>query len=115
MVYTQLKYMWARGNREETLHHLRQFTASLAKDIQHEGNEQSHRSNVSKARLGELTKLLARCYFKQGEWQQKLRDGWGKVIARSWFLESLLIIPIGKHSGYPSLFLLGNGLRSHMV
>ncbi|KAJ2934856.1 hypothetical protein H1R20_g2275, partial [Candolleomyces eurysporus] len=93
VVYTQLKYMWARGAKEETLHHLRQFTASLAKDIQHEGNEQSHRSNVSKARLGELTKLLARCYFKQGEWQAVLRDDWSKRniqdILHSYFLATV--------------------------
>ncbi|KAG2011794.1 atypical/PIKK/FRAP protein kinase [Coprinopsis cinerea AmutBmut pab1-1] len=76
VVYAQLKYMWANGEKEETLNHLRLFTASLAKDIQQETNEQGHRPNVSKSKLAELTKLLARCYFKQGEWQMELKDDW---------------------------------------
>lgn len=71
--------MWARGPHEETLYHLRQFTESLAKDIQHETNEANHRATVSKGRLQELTKLLARCYFKQGEWQQQLKKQWTPV------------------------------------
>ena len=71
--------MWARNNSEEMLDHLRQFTTKLAKDIAHETNEHSHRSGVSKNKMAELTKLLARCYFKQGEWQVKLKDDWSSV------------------------------------
>ena len=70
--------MWARGAQEETLNHLRAFTAKLAQDIQVEGTDQ-HRPTVSKTKMGELTKLLARCYFKQGEWQATLKDRWTAV------------------------------------
>jgi FKBP12-rapamycin complex-associated protein len=70
--------MWARGAQEETLNHLRVFTAKLAQDIQTETGDQ-HRPTVSKAKMGELTKLLARCYFKQGEWQATLKDRWTAV------------------------------------
>ena len=73
VVYAQLKFMWARGAQEETLNHLRAFTAKLAQDIQTETGDQ-HRPTVSKTKMGELTKLLARCYFKQGEWQATLKD-----------------------------------------
>jgi serine/threonine-protein kinase mTOR len=79
VVYAQLKYMWADGAKEETLHHLRAFTASLAKDIQQESGDRGHRPNVSKNRLAELNKLLARCYLKQGEWQMVLKDDWNAV------------------------------------
>ena len=79
VVYAQLKYMWARGGKEETLEHLRQFTNNLGKDIQREGDESSHRANVTKAKISDLTKLLALCYFKQGEWQMLLKEEWNSV------------------------------------
>lgn len=70
--------MWATGAKEESLNFLRQFSASLSRDLQQE-SEQNHRSVVSKHKLGELSKLLARCYFKQGEWQVALKDDWSSV------------------------------------
>ncbi|KAJ7085298.1 FAT domain-containing protein [Mycena epipterygia] len=63
VVYAQLKYMWARGG---SLAELRQFTISLAKDLHAESLDHAQRAGQ---RLNELSKLLAWCYFKQGEWQ----------------------------------------------
>ncbi|KAJ6493204.1 phosphatidylinositol 3-kinase [Mycena sanguinolenta] len=74
VVYAQLKFMWAQGAREGSLAELRQFTVSLAKDFQAERDAQ--RAGLPKQRLNELSKLLARCYFKQGEWQVALDENW---------------------------------------
>lgn len=82
VVYAQLKYMWAQGSKEETLQFLRQFSAQLAQDLQQESTEHSHHrmgNTVSRQKLTELSKLLARCYFKQGEWQAQLEETWSSV------------------------------------
>ncbi|KAJ7189156.1 phosphatidylinositol 3-kinase [Mycena filopes] len=76
VVYAQLKYMWAQGAREGSLAELRQFTVSLAKDLQAEEHEHAQRAGLPKQRINELSKLLARCYFKQGEWQVALDENW---------------------------------------
>lgn len=79
VVYAQLKYMWASGAHEESLHFLRQFSASLSKDLAAESSDHVQRPNVSKEKLTEISRLLARCYFKQGSWQAELKEDWGSV------------------------------------
>ena len=79
VVYAQLKFMWASGAKEESLNFLRQFSASLARDVMQETSAQTQRPSVSKSKMAELSKLVARCYFKQGEWQYELEDGWSLV------------------------------------
>ena len=79
VVYAQLKYMWANGAKEESLNFLRQFSANLSRDLQAEGGEVPSHPGVPKHQLSELSKLLARCYFKTGEWQIKLAEDWGSV------------------------------------
>ncbi|KAK2463572.1 hypothetical protein APHAL10511_004323 [Amanita phalloides] len=77
VVYAQLKYMWAAGAKEDSLDFLRQFSTNLSGDLQQQDpNATLQRSGVSKQKLSELSKLLARCYFKQGEWQVSLKDDW---------------------------------------
>ncbi|KAF8817420.1 phosphatidylinositol 3-kinase [Phlegmacium glaucopus] len=76
VVYAQLKFMWATGAKEESLNFLRQFSASLARDVMQETNAQTQRPGVSKSKMAELSKLVARCYYKQGEWQVALKDDW---------------------------------------
>lgn len=71
--------MWANGSHEESLSFLRQFSASLARDLQVETKEHSQRPGVTKHKLDELSRLLARCYFKQGQWQVELKEDWGAV------------------------------------
>ncbi|KAG5654196.1 hypothetical protein H0H81_006229 [Sphagnurus paluster] len=78
VVYAQLKFMWATGAREESLGFLRQFSASLSRDLQVENSENPMHSGVPKQKLTELSKLLARCYFKTGEWQFELADDWAR-------------------------------------
>ncbi|KAN0137000.1 atypical/PIKK/FRAP protein kinase [Lactarius tabidus] len=90
VVYAQLKYMWASGSKEESLNFLRSFAASLSRDLETETTQRVQRSGVSKQKLDELARLLARCYFKQGEWQMELSDNWAtrnvKDILHSYLL-----------------------------
>ena len=79
MVYAQLKYMWASGSKEESLNFLRSFATNLSRDLEAETTQRGQRSSVSKQKLDELARLLARCYFKQGEWQMELSDSWATV------------------------------------
>ena len=79
VVYAQLKYIWAKGSTEDSLNFLRQFSASLAADIARETSVQTQRPGVSKEKITEFSKLVSRCYLKQGEWQVKLKDDWSQV------------------------------------
>lgn len=78
VVYAHLKYIWAKGSTEDSLNFLRQFSASLAADIARETSV-TQRPGVSKEKITELSKLVSRCYLKQGEWQVKLKDDWSQV------------------------------------
>ncbi|KII85882.1 hypothetical protein PLICRDRAFT_144570 [Plicaturopsis crispa FD-325 SS-3] len=76
VVYAQLKYMWANGSRDETLTFLRHFSESLKRDLEVETQEPTHRSGVSKTKLEEVSRLLARCYFKQAKWGAETKTNW---------------------------------------
>lgn len=87
--------MWASGSKEESLNFLRSFAASLSRDLETETTQRGQRSGVSKQKLDELARLLARCYFKQGEWQMEISDNWAtvrvvRVIAEANFIMSIL-------------------------
>lgn len=71
--------MWAKGAKEDSLNFLRQFSGSLASDVIRETNAPTQRAGVSKQKIAELSKLVARCYLKQGEWQIQLKEDWGTV------------------------------------
>ncbi|KAG0345157.1 phosphatidylinositol kinase- protein kinase tor1 [Podila humilis] len=79
IVYAKLKYMWATGVREKTLDCLRLFTERLASDLGLGTVE-----DVGVAMNGvnqqngviDYSRLLARCYLKQGEWQFALQEEW---------------------------------------
>ena len=87
VIYAHLKYMWASGAREETLTFLREFTAKLSNDLGlHIENDEQHTASCELAesgRLPEFTRLLARCYYKLGEWQMALQDNYGSVSSRA--------------------------------
>ena len=71
--------MWANGSKEDSLNFLRQFSASLSRDVTQETNAQTQRPGISRQKIAELSKLLARCFYKQGEWQVELKDEWTAV------------------------------------
>ena len=72
VIYAQLKFIAANEKHEDSLKYLRNFTTSLAHDLQAEEASNSGRGAVTWQKHEELSKLLARCYFKQGVWQKDL-------------------------------------------
>lgn len=81
VVYAQLKYMWSRGQNAEALNHLVDFTSKLSRDLGLNENEsitQPLPKNIPgiSEDIEKFTKLLARCYLKQGEWKIALDDNW---------------------------------------
>lgn len=79
VVYAQLKYMWATGSRREALSHLIDFTSRMSHDLGLNPDDlitQPLPSHSSIKNVEEYTKLLARCFLKQGEWQVALQTNW---------------------------------------
>jgi FKBP12-rapamycin complex-associated protein len=81
VIYAHLKYLWATGAREETLTFLRAFTAKLSGDLglHPDGDRVASSELTLSGSISEYTKLLARCYYKLGEWQSAMQDDWGSV------------------------------------
>ena len=77
VIYAHLKCNWAKGDRKDTLNYLREFSAKLARDIQSSASTRAEA--VVNNKLEELSRLLARCYFKLGEWQFALKEEWDGV------------------------------------
>ena len=75
VIYAQAKYMWAQGERESSLNFLRQFATSLSSDVKTEPS----RTGVPRPKYDEISRLLARCYFKQGQWEAELDSEWQSV------------------------------------
>ena len=79
VVYAQLKYMWAMGDQEEALKHLLDFTSKMSLDLNLQYDDliaqplPSERPDATEEVI-ENTKLLARCFLKQGEWRKALHD-----------------------------------------
>lgn len=71
--------MWVKGSKQDSLDFLQKFTGSLASDVMRESNAQPARAGLTKQRIIELSKLVARCYLKQGEWQVELKNDWSSV------------------------------------
>lgn len=81
VVYAQLKYMWSRGQNAEALNHLVDFTSKLSSDLGLNENEAiTQPLPIAVPGINDdiekFTKLLARCYLKQGEWKIAMDDGW---------------------------------------
>ena len=77
VIYAHLKCNWAKGEKEDTLNYLRDFSAKLARDIQ--SGTTPRAQPVGNSKWEELSRLLARCYFKLGEWQFALKEEWDAV------------------------------------
>ena len=76
VVYAQLKFMWANGSKADAFQHLFDFTKKLSQDLQKETPERSGRATVFTDKLDEISRLLARCYYKQGAWQSERKQVW---------------------------------------
>ncbi|RUP43431.1 hypothetical protein BC936DRAFT_137191, partial [Jimgerdemannia flammicorona] len=94
VVYAHLKHMWATGVRDDTLSNLREFTANLTQDLGLNAEDMTMNQPIDPARIhgdvAEYTRLLARCYLKQGEWQMALQDDWDQETTED-ILQSYLL------------------------
>lgn len=83
IVYAKLKYMWATGVREQSLVCLQQFADRLAADLGLGGADvygpAATGLSLAKGHDTDFSRLLARCFLKQGEWQFALQNGWRDV------------------------------------
>lgn len=70
--------MWASGAQEDSLGFLVKFTTSLSKDLQPESVD-PYNASSTKHKFDDLSKLLARCFFKQGQWQVAMYEDWSEV------------------------------------
>ena len=92
VMYAQLKYKWANGAQPRTLERLQTFTTDLSSKINaHHNSNGANGTGGSSALFGvadpngatgqprkelkSATKLLAKCYVKQGEWLTTLKQG----------------------------------------
>jgi len=114
--------MWARpDSKEKTLEFLRTFSSQLAHDLQQETDDNAHQrigNSASRSKLNELSKLLARCYLKQGQWQAQLSDSWSSVSERKFpifFSIDGLTDSTEKYGRYPTFLLPRHSLRFSMV
>lgn len=81
VVYAQLKYLWATGSQKDALRHLIGFTSRMAHYL---GLDPSNmiaqsvpqNSSIAPHHVEDYTKLLARCFLKQGEWRVSLQQNW---------------------------------------
>ena len=99
VLYAQLKYQWTTGKQQNSLQHLRDFTTELSYQLA------AHTAQVAEGKINtehtgffrdpyggmglpvnkaipkpeteaeKVTKLLAKCYLKQGEWLTALKHG----------------------------------------
>ncbi|ODQ81853.1 hypothetical protein BABINDRAFT_160083 [Babjeviella inositovora NRRL Y-12698] len=92
VVYAQLKYMWTSGQRREALEHLIDFSTRMSQDLGLNPNDliTLPLPFSGPKHVQEYTKLLARCFLKQGEWQIALNSNWrtelSEVILGSYLL-----------------------------
>ena len=90
VMYAQLKYKWAVGPQEKTLQRLQTFSMDLANRLEILNSSSNHpagqngffnpadsnnMNGSSKLDAKAITKLLAKCYVKQGEWLTNLNNG----------------------------------------
>ncbi|OLL26279.1 Phosphatidylinositol 3-kinase tor2 [Neolecta irregularis DAH-3] len=82
VVYAHLKYLWATGRRDEAFSHLCDFTAKMSQNlgvsIIQDAPPYAAPAIISQRHpsSSDQTRLLARCYLKQGEWHIALTRNW---------------------------------------
>ncbi|CCJ30549.1 unnamed protein product [Pneumocystis jirovecii] len=81
VIYAHLKYMWATNDKSEALELLKEFSTRLSNDLEINLSNDTSQSfdEREKINFNDYTKLLARCYHKQGEWQKVLQKNWSKT------------------------------------
>ena len=114
VIYAHLKCNWAKDDKEDTFSYLRDFSAKLARDIQHGTTPRAE--PVGSSKLEELSRLLARCYFKLGEWQFALKEEWDEVCTNQAYSGAMANVNVtAQHQGYSAVVLFGDTLRPFLV
>lgn len=86
VIYAHLKYLWATGAREETLAFLKEFTGRIASEVGlSTDTDLTKFTDPKDGKLADATRLIARCYYKLGEWQTAMQPDWGSVRNSSFF------------------------------
>ncbi|SMN19447.1 similar to Saccharomyces cerevisiae YKL203C TOR2 PIK-related protein kinase and rapamycin target [Maudiozyma saulgeensis] len=103
VVYAQLKYLWAEGSEREALSHLITFTSKMTMDLGLDPTNMIRervieKSNTSPENVHAYTKLLSRCFLKQGEWRAALEPNWRLVDSNSILGSYLLATHFDKSS-----------------
>ncbi|EEB07626.1 phosphatidylinositol kinase Tor2 [Schizosaccharomyces japonicus yFS275] len=85
VVYAQLKFLWSVKNKRQALSRMQEFTSQLVTEIDVDPalfvhNDLSN-SQKSPEEVNYYFHLLARCYHKQGLWQQELENKWDLEVA----------------------------------
>lgn len=88
VVYAQLKYLWDQGSEQEALDNLVSFTSRMTLDLGLDPTNMIRepvleKSVVSPQNFVAYTKLLSRCFLKQGEWRASLEPNWRLTDADS--------------------------------
>ncbi|KAG8880408.1 phosphatidylinositol kinase- protein kinase tor1, partial [Tulasnella sp. 403] len=72
VLYAHLKFLWADGKRQESLIWISEFAGRLALDI----------PKAPPGTRETLERILARCYLKQGQWNQIMKETWSPTNIR---------------------------------
>ncbi|KAG0671444.1 phosphatidylinositol kinase- protein kinase tor1 [Maudiozyma exigua] len=86
VVYAQLKYLWAEGSEQDALTNLITFTSRMTIDLGLDPNNMirdrvAEKSTIPPENVTAYTKLLSKCFLKQGEWRSSLEPNWRLVDA----------------------------------
>jgi hypothetical protein len=79
VVYAQLKFLWANGERAHSIDRLRLFADELSRDLISRQERNPSQTTIT-ARMSELSQLLAKCYLKLGQWQYDVEQSWSNGV-----------------------------------
>lgn len=117
VVYAHIKCCWAKGQKEQALSSLHDFSAKLSQDIHSDATIRAASDYEGNRRLEEISRLLAHCYLKMGKWQFALREEWDSVryfhcAVERHFLSRFFA---AEHQGRYSVVLSRDTLRPRLV
>ena len=93
--------MWSNNARDQSLNFLHTFSSTLRKDLEMQLSERAPRPGaVARQRLDEMQRLAARCFFKEGQWRDALKETWTDVSFSCFVHDNLLTIRKDRHSRY---------------
>ncbi|EPS36508.1 hypothetical protein H072_9938 [Dactylellina haptotyla CBS 200.50] len=102
VAYARLKYLWSIGNQTDAISSLVEFTDRISKQVGPSVTDPNTQTQIPpnsaiatsptlpSQTLEDLSRLLARCYLKQGEWLVDLNKNWylgnAQEVLRSYWL-----------------------------